>query len=241
MENRCIVFNYSGRFAHFLRAETNASAPTYPIPPRTVLIGLVGAIIGLEKDMPQNELKNAKFSVCGSSNFIHWHSANIRKIPPASVAYTIKKNDKGSSSEQKNTIIFQEWLFNPNFTVWAMLPDKYQKEFENRVRERKWYYSPSLGLSEMSADIKFISSITAVPLETGNYEITGAVPCSKVKIDLGKVSNREIAIKSIQMPREVSEKRVFSHESYFVEMNSNTIPVRTSSAWKAGKKNIIWL
>ncbi len=222
-------------------AEANASAPTYPIPPRTVLIGLVGAIIGLQKDMPQKELKNAKFAVSGSSDYIHWHSANLRKIPPASVAYTINKKDKGSSSEQKNTIIFQEWLFNPNFTVWAMLPDKYQKEFENRVRERKWYFSPSLGLSEMSADIKFISSITAVPLETGNYEITGAVPCSKVKIDLMKISNREIAIKSIQMPRKVSEKRVFSHESYFIEMDSNTIPARTSSAWKAGKKNIIWL
>ena len=45
-----INFRLSGRFAHFLRAEASASALSYPVPPRTVILGILGAVLGLSKD-----------------------------------------------------------------------------------------------------------------------------------------------------------------------------------------------
>ena len=44
---RVVRFRYQGRVGHFLRAEMNASALSYPVPPRTALLGLVGNILGL--------------------------------------------------------------------------------------------------------------------------------------------------------------------------------------------------
>src|SRR5918995_594562 len=58
-----VVFEYAGRFGHFLRAEASVSALSYPVPPRTVLLGVIGAVLGLEKDTPQVELAEALISV----------------------------------------------------------------------------------------------------------------------------------------------------------------------------------
>ena len=50
---KIVHFELSGRFGHFLRAEANRDMPSYPIPPRTAVLGLIGAILGLTKDSPQ--------------------------------------------------------------------------------------------------------------------------------------------------------------------------------------------
>src|SRR5215204_4090672 len=54
-----VVFEYAGRFGHFLRAEASVSALSYPVPPRTALLGMIRAVLGLEKDTPQVKLKDA--------------------------------------------------------------------------------------------------------------------------------------------------------------------------------------
>lgn len=45
-----VVFELRGRMAHFRRIDTNSSSLTYLIPPRTTLIGITAAILGLERD-----------------------------------------------------------------------------------------------------------------------------------------------------------------------------------------------
>ena len=61
-----IKFDISGRFGHFQRAETGGtSAPSYPVPPRTAILGVIGAIIGLQKDSPQKQLEPAYIELKG--------------------------------------------------------------------------------------------------------------------------------------------------------------------------------
>ena len=117
-----ICFRYFGRFGHFLRAEANANGVTYPIPPRTVLLGLIGAVLGLEKDEPQVKLAGAELAVGGELPKRFWHKTNIRKDPPTALPYLVKRTDKGSSSEQRNFRFPQEWLWKPSYRVWAALP-----------------------------------------------------------------------------------------------------------------------
>ena len=45
-----VTFVWQAKYGHFLRAESNVNALTYPVPPRTAVLGLLGAILGLEKD-----------------------------------------------------------------------------------------------------------------------------------------------------------------------------------------------
>ena len=46
---RLLVFDVWGDYAHFRRFYTTTSPLTFPIPPRTAICGLIGAILGLEK------------------------------------------------------------------------------------------------------------------------------------------------------------------------------------------------
>jgi CRISPR-associated protein Cas5h len=239
--NQCVIFRYKGKYAHFLKAEANASAPSYPFPTRTILIGLLGAVMGFKKDLPQVVLKDANIAVSGKAELTHWHTANLRKDPPAQLPYTINKKDKGTSKAQRNTIIVQEWLFQPQFIVYAQVPDQYHKELRDRIRDREWYFTPCLGLSEMTAELEFIDCVTTVQLPQGEYEVATITRQEKVNLDMQKILASDTVIKSIRMPCNVTENRMFVHANYLYEVNGKTLPVNTSYALKAGNQIIQWL
>ena len=241
INDKCIIFEYKGKFAHFLKAEANASAPSYPFPTRTILLGLVGAVLGLTKDSPQIFLKNANFAVSGKAEAVHWHTANLRKDPPALLSKIIKKSDKGTSKAQRNTIIAQEWLFKPEFTVFVQLPKEYHSNFVYRIRNKKWYFTPCLGLSEMMADLQFIDSVEIEQLEEGIYNIETPVRKTEVEFDMSTALERNFVIKSIRMPRDVTDKREFFHEAYLYETNGKALYLKTANACKVGEKIISWL
>jgi len=227
-----VVFRYFGRFGHFLRAEASASALSYPIPPRTVLLGLIGAVLGLEKDTPQALLKDALIAVSGAQPSTHWHRAKLRKDPPAPLPLRVKAGAKGSDAPEKATLIKQEWLLNPNYQVTAQLPTLHHDALVRRLREGAWHYSPCLGLSEMNAELEFIATGTATPL-TGDQQVN----ChSLVRQDLVTVEGQRfledgLELQVLRMPRDVTPDRVFSHANYLVERQGRPIPVRTAHAW----------
>lgn len=45
-----LVFDLKGKFAHFRKFYTNSSSLSYLVPPRTVIEGMVAAILGFERD-----------------------------------------------------------------------------------------------------------------------------------------------------------------------------------------------
>ena len=240
---KCIIFNYRGRFAHFLVAEANASAPSYPVPARTTILGLIGAIIGLKKDTPQTELSDAKIGISGKAKCSHWHTANLRKklSPPLSLPYKVKmKKANNGGSKQILTQINQEWLFKPTYKIWTMLPEPYHNEFELRLKQKRQHFTPCLGLSEMIANIEYNNSdeIRSLPFDVHNVETIARK--SEVEIDFSSATENSLVIKSMRMPREVKTNREFTHDNYFIELNDEPIPVKTSKAFQAGSNTIMW-
>ena len=240
----CIIFKYQGKFAHFLRAEANASAPSYPFPPRTVLMGLVGAVLGFPKDESQTLLQEARLTVSGEAATTHWHTANLRKDPPAPLPFRVKKNDKGSSKAQRNTQIAQEWLFKPDFTVYAGLPIKFHNEFRQRLQSRAWHFSPCLGLSEMGANLEYLDCLPISPLPPGIHEISTPALKNEIELDrdaLFKTRGFSLGIKSIRMPRSLTPDRIFSHADYLYALANAPLPLKTRTAAKIGEAIVQWL
>lgn len=235
------VFEYRAKFGHFLRAEANASAPSYPIPPRTALLGLAGAILGLEKDAAQVVLAEAQFALAGKIPATHWHKAKLRKDPPAALPWTVKAGQKGSDAPEKATLIRQEWLFQPRFTVYATMPESFTNEFDERLRFRRWHFSPCMGLSEMLADLNWLGMFTARALPEGAHRINTIVPVAASQLDSVAVFQERIAVRQMHLPREVTPERVFRHAAYFVEREGNPIPVHTAAAWQFENKVILFL
>lgn len=240
-----LIFKYSGRIGHFLRAEANVSAPTYPVPPRTVLLGLIGAILGLSKDEPQVTLNDTKIALAGRIPRTHWHTVKLRKDPPVALPMIVKANAKieKSTAPEKPALICQEWLWQPNFTLYVALPEPYHYDLHSRLKERRWYFNPCMGLSEMMADVELLdnSDYEASSLPFGKYEISTVVPQSAGQLDTDRIFTNGLALQSLRMPRTVTNDRVFTHASYYVEREGRPIPLETDSAWRIGDRTVIFL
>ena len=132
-----IVFDYCARFGHFLRAEAGVSGITYPVPPRTALLGLLGAVLGMEKDEPQRLLAEALIAVGGPSPKRFWHRVNVRKghtQSPTSWSSSWQSRQRGEGGKKQGNQageecrLSQEWLWQPRYRVWAVLPSRSSRQ-----------------------------------------------------------------------------------------------------------------
>lgn len=238
-----INFRLSGRFAHFLRAESSASALSYPVPPRTVILGILGAVLGLPKDEPQVVLEPAEIAISGRLPKTHWHRAKLRKDPPPMLPWVIKKTQKvdRNTSPEKATLILQEWLFEPDYIVWVSIPEPYHTKLKDRLKKKQWHFTPSLGLSEMLADIEYLGSNECSLLPKGVYNIASVFQQTSGELDMEQVFERELAIHQLRMPQSVTPDRIFHHAIYFVESDAKTVPLTTDYAYGVRDKVIMFL
>lgn len=239
-----IFFNLKGRFAHFLKAEAGASALSYPLPPRTVILGIVGAILGLEKDYPQILLEPMQVTLAGSLPSTHWHRIKLRKDPPELLNNEIhaRQKAKESTKSEAATLIRQEWLINPEYTIGVNLPAPYHQELHERLVSRRWFFSPYLGLSEMPADVKYLETVAFKKLSRGSYAVQSMIPQDgDMELDINNVYEQGLSLHLVRMPRTVTTDRVFTHRSYIVEKNNLPIIVKTREAYLAGGKVLMFL
>lgn len=231
-----VVFRYRARFGHFLRAEASVSALTYPVPPRTALMGMIGAVLGLPKDTPQVELGESRIAVRGAVPQTHWHRVKLRKDPPAALSMKIKQGAKGQKNPapEMATLNKQEWLFKPDYEIVASLPGTHHGGFTDRLRNRRWHYQPCMGLSEMLADLEFICEGKATLLPPGSDVLCESVACREEGTSINGRRAVEggvpLAILPLRMPREVTPGRVFSHANYLIERSGRPMPLISDAA-----------
>lgn len=236
-----VAFTFSAKFGHFLRAEANANGITYPVPPPTALLGLVGAVLGLEKDTPQQILSDARLAVAGELPKRFWHKTNVRKDPPAPLPFRVKAKDKGTDKEQRNFRFPQEWLWQPSYRVWVALPEPYHTVFASRLRERRWHFGPCMGLSEMLADLTDSIEEFAERLPAGVHRVRTVAPQDAVRVDTGAACGDGLTLQVLRMSASVSADRVFSHRAYWIELHGRPFPVETVEAWKCGHDVVVFL
>ncbi len=232
-----LSFRWHGRYGHFLRAEANVNALSYPVPPRTAVLGLLAAILGLQKDALGEQLGDALISLSGLPSERFWHRVQLRNDIPSALPYKVRAGQKGSSQQQSPTQgIRQEWLYRPNFTITCALPEQPERftELCARVRERRWYFSPCLGLSELLADVEWLGEHQAQPLPEADYRIHGL--CSQEQVTLRTEDG--LGIHLLRLPHSVDRERVFEHRGYYLEHLGRPIPVTTAHAWRVGDREL---
>lgn len=238
---RVVRFRYHGKVGHFLRAEANVDGLTYPVPTPTTLLGLVGAVLGLEKDEPQRALRGAKFGLAGKQPLRFWHTTNVRKDPPAPLPFRVKRGDKGTSSEQRNMRFAQEWLWRPDYTVWASLPGRIHDEFSGRLRERRWHFTPCLGLAGLFAELDHLGDHSAEQLSRGTHQVWTVAPQQAGAVEVAAASAAGLTLQSLRMPWEVTEGRAFTHRAYWLEREARPFPFVTAEAYRCGDAVVVWL
>ena len=158
-----IKFELTSNMAIIRKPDSNETYYTYNFPHKIMLLGLLGAIIGLNgynyyllqknlgkkvDELPEfyTKLKNIKIGIkpkIGKENF-------SRKIQTFN-------NSVGYASEEKgnNLIVKEQWLEKPTWSIY-ILEDKGEeyKKIKEYLIKRKCEYIPYIGKNDHFADIK---------------------------------------------------------------------------------------
>jgi len=227
---KLVVFDIWGDLGHFRVPYTTSSPLTFPIPTKTSLYGIVGAILGYDKRnyLEKFQNKNWKFAI-GIKNKI-----STVRIPEnlinTKVAKMFARMPKNKSCR---TQINFEFLKNPYFRIFVTSSEQEElNRMEDLLKEHKTTYTLSLGLSECLANFKFIGSFETSEIPTQNFvEIHSIIPVKLIK-DPNQVNFLREGKKylKIHIPTEMKpDRELIESEDFILEAYGNPISVKLDS------------
>jgi CRISPR-associated protein Cas5h len=96
-------------------------------------------------------------------------------------------------------------------------------------------------LSELFAQIDFVSEGTGTKLSVGEYAVESAVNMSRGDLITSIARSNQLAVHKIRMPRSVTSARVFFHENYLIERSGRPLTVRSGEVWSLADKRFVFM
>jgi len=197
----CIGFDVAADFAHFRKVGNNSAKPSYRIPPRTTVAGLLAGIMGMPRDSYYNLFSPSSSAIAVvPKEMPHTYTMGITTVntdADATIKYLPEEKHYTKSAEmltpesyvkydrQRDTY---EMLVDPVYRVYVALnnEDAYT-ELRERLNESRYHYSPSLGLSECIADIRNVDTHAVEPtttdaVDSAAYDDSAVIPRPGVTI-----------------------------------------------------------
>ena len=246
---KLLVFDISGEYGHFRKFNTTSSPLTYAIPTRTALIGILGAILGIEREVspdsfregtiPLNELfdrEKTRFAI-----------QIINPIKKVNMGFNLLDTGKSPSSFfniQNRTQIEFELLKNPKFRIFFYHSDSdILGELAERIFERKHHFTPYLGLSQFTTLVEPIEIDTASKTSGEGYDdIISCVNLSDLNSDNPVKFGSDNFYTTDTFPITMRRDRVITeYAEILIERSGQPIEVKTESYWKTSFGNILFL
>lgn len=175
---KALKFKISGRWAHFRRAETNNNPLSHDFITKTALVGLMGAVIGIERE----EMRTFFPKMCDGLLY------GVQVLKP------IKKQSWGFTFRQASDVFmkaprYMEILSQPEYSVILACRDdldtagkQFFDKFCHSIKYDKAQFTPVLGLHNCPAELLFDSEGEVLPQPNGMFDTYGFV--SEIKPDL---------------------------------------------------------
>lgn len=226
----CIVFDVKGEYAHFKKPYSSMSPVSFPFPPPTAVMGLLGAIIGYEKHNYHERLG--------------WQSVRIGvgllqpvKVFRASINLLNTKDGTDKyfrPKAEKNTHIQIpfEFIKSPAYRIYVMgLLEEATIALLDNLRKGCTAYTPVLGLANCLAEIEWVGEWQAQPLNASEWVTATVVPIAgDVKIHYE--DNRRYH--RLRVPTVMDSQRiVHDYQEVIVADNAKTL-------WGQGGNNLFF-
>lgn len=212
-----LAFDIWGQYGHFKKIYTTTSPLTYSIPPRTALTGLIGAILGLDKNYYLNYFSKSQAEIA------------VRVLKPVKKV-TISENliDTKTAGPMMNKIkqrtqIRVEMLKDPKYRIYLRHSDPALMESLTRLlEEHKTVYTPCLGLSEHIANFSLLGLYRAeINQDDGLNRVCTAIPERKIR-EMDFETDYEYVQESL--PNEMNPERVVTeYTSVILEQKARAI------------------
>ena len=198
MIQEIISFDLCGKFAHFRKYYSSSTALSYTIPPKTTILGLVAAIIGLPRDSYYDSLGDLYIGVQILSPIRKiFQKMNYLKIEGIKLALTkskqldvAKKNDvtgEGSRTQVSVELIaplkIREGIITYRIYIGTSKPDQNFLKLKEFLKQQYNVFGVSLGAANMLGYIEdYCFSCDFKKLETENAVIHSSALAENVQL-----------------------------------------------------------
>ena len=212
--------------AHFRRHETTTSSLSYTFPPRTTIVGMIAAILGYEKDSYYKlfntekcrialQIKNRIKHITQTLNYLMTKEVSLKRLRgigrPTQIHTDLLLADNDNLSELSYRIFFNHE------------DETMQRQLEESIINRKFYYPPSLGSANNLARLEYIDTIKAeIFRPEGEIEVHTIIPKSALK-NLNSQQDRRICIEDIVPADFNADRRLLRTETYIYEISGKKI------------------
>ncbi|BAP61178.1 CRISPR-associated protein Cas5 [Methanococcus maripaludis KA1] len=234
---KALVFDIWSEYAHFKKYYTTTSPLTYAIPSKTSIYGIIGSIIGLDKNSYLNYFQEGACK-------IGLQILNPVKKTRISINLIDTKKANLMSKIRSRTQIRTEFLKDAKYRVYIRhtdnnVYDELKKNLENHTST----YTVSLGLSECLANFNYLGEF---PLECVFNNKEWVNVSSAVRIDGENIKKEDIDFTkngeyfSDKVAIEMKPNReVTDYGTIVYERNGNLLRVKPSDYYRINQTNIV--
>ena len=234
MIEKVLVFDIWGDYAHFRKIETTTSPLTYSIPTGTSLLGLISAMVGLERDSYYEIFspENTKYAI-----------RIINPIKKVGINLSLIDTKKGrylwDITKNPRTLIPFEFLKDPRYRIyfWTKRSGIYEK-LKFFLKHHQSFYTPYLGLSELIGNFEYIGEFDDIEICKDNAEIHTVLRKDKANfiVEEGKRYGLE------RIPLFMDNNRVVGeYADVIFELNGKSLRVSETEFYKIGSENVSFI
>ncbi|MGB9762272.1 MAG: type I-B CRISPR-associated protein Cas5b [Caldimicrobium thiodismutans] len=240
-----ISFRFYGDFAHFRKFYTTSSPLTFPFPPPPTIKGIIGAIMGFDRDNYLIKTKDIKVGVSLDSPVkktrmglnIIFTKGSSGKFDP-----TLNPANKGDANKTLRTQIKAEFLKNPSYIIYVSGDDEFNKTLKNRLQNKQNEYTVYLGISELIADFEYLSSHEGIILKESEKVDSVISTISVESIDIEKIEKNRVEIGKERIPTVMEQDRtVKKYEDVIFDVNGKSIYGKFKNLVKISEDKFIYL
>jgi len=205
-----VAFKLTGDYAHFSHPATIYSSLTYPIPPKTAIMGFLGALIGEEEHYKLNAIR---YSIRVDREIVK-KSFVFNGIKFALSSNMHIKEGYQNSSEKKQ--FYRELICSPSYTVFldlSLLDEGYTKRIIQYLKEHKTSFTPYLGINFCLADFEWIEIESLKKIEDESCEIDTFTLKDDFEFD---IENYGVQLTTANIACDVEEHRIFKDFKEFI-------------------------
>ncbi|RME96597.1 MAG: type I-B CRISPR-associated protein Cas5 [Bacteroidetes bacterium] len=240
MEVPTLAFDLRGPFGHYKKIFATTSALSYPIPVKTSLYGLLGAVLGLSK-ADNAYLKTFGQGKCRIAIELR-APVRMQRIPvnlrPKFGSLTVA--GKSNPDNRKPTLM--EFVRNPHYRIYVQHEDEETYgRLADLLRAGKSTYTPTLGLANMLAQLTWVGEAPAVPVaSTGFTRVDSVIPRSRlIKLDTEQAYAAETQLMEVgQYAMEMLPSRdVTVRDDIIFERNGSPVSAKVKDvmSWQCGE------
>ena len=233
-----LIFDIGSEYGHFRKYNTTTSPLTYSIPARTALAGILGAILGMEREVADGVYPDGAIPV---QEFFSKKNADIaiqilNPVKKENVAFNLinTKTSFYDLTKAGRTQIEFELLKEPKYRIYFAMdnnPDVLD-ELTGRIKQKRHHFSPYLGLAQFTATIDFVTNTKGEKKQNENgewVEIITAVNLSKIEEEKPVEFDYTAMYSANNMPIEMNRNReVQEYSEILIEKNGNSVKAKAS-------------